>query len=310
MKKVLLLASAVAALLLLSGCAKNEKPANEPDNKTPITDTTTDPTTDPSESSADPAAADNSPKGTNTAAENSGTTGSSAGTTTSSSDKKTSNNTGKTSGSDKTSSSGTAGSSASGTGKKDSDSTVKKPSGNTTQKPSGTTTKPSSDATKDPSKDTPKQPETPAVDKAAEKQKEIEAENKQYEDDVSRITISYDSEISMKKSTVQGLMQKCGVSYLNSESYYASQYNSLQAQINQKSAQLASAEMGGRRTEAAQLQRELDDLYAQSEACLVLQQAAREQDQLYSLESEKQSVLDDAYREHQMRLAEIENKYK
>ncbi len=276
MKKVLLLASAVAALLLLSGCAKNDTPANKPDNKTPITDTTTDPTTDPSESSSDPAAADNSPEGTNTAAENSGTTGSSA----------------------------------SGAGKKVSDSTVKKPSGNTTQKPSGTTTKPSSDATKDPSKDTPKQPEAPAVDKAAEKQKEIEAENKRYEDDVSSITIPYDSEIRMKKANVQGLMQECGVSYLNSESYYSSQYNSLQAQINQKSAQLASAEMGGRRMEAAQLQRELDDLYAQSEACLVLQQAAREQDRLYSLESEKQSVLDGAYREHQMRLAEIENKYK
>ncbi len=282
MKKVLLLASALAALLLLSGCAKTDTPANETDDPTIITDRTTDPSKDGT-------------KDTTTAANDS------------SKDKTSS-----------TSGSGSTGSTTTSTDKKTSDSTTKKPSSTTTTttpssgttKPSGSTTTPSGGTTKDPSTDTPKQPETPTIDKAAEKQKEIEEENKKYQDAVSRITISYDSEINIKKSTVKGLMQKCGVSSLNSESYYANQYNSLQTQINTKSRQLAAAEMDGRKVEAARLQKEVDDLYAQSEACLVLKQAAREQDQLYKLEDEKQTALNDAYRDHQARLTDIENKYK
>lgn len=288
MKKVLLLASALAALLLLSGCAKTDTPANETDDPTTITDTTTDPSKDGTKDTT--TAANDSSKDKTSSTSGSGSTGSTATNT----DKKTSDSTTK-----KPSSTATTTPSSGTT----------KPSGGTTT-PSGGTTTPSGGTTKDPGTDTPKQPETPMVDKTAEKQKEIEEENKKYQDAVSRITISYDSEINIKKSTVKGLMQKCGVSSLNSESYYANQYNSLQTQINTKSRQLAAAEMDGRKVEAARLQKEVDDLYAQSEACLVLKQAAREQDQLYKLEDEKQTALNDAYRDHQARLADIENKYK
>jgi len=132
--------------------------------------------------------------------------------------------------------------------------------------------------------------------------------NEDYENQQKQLT-SLEASISAKESVLRGTMNRLGISYLNSKSYYNSQLSSIQSQLSNKQAQWSSALMAGNQLKANQLQREISELNEQYSACYQASQLCEEQDEIDQLKVQYEQIKSAIESDYQRRLNEINNQY-
>jgi len=132
--------------------------------------------------------------------------------------------------------------------------------------------------------------------------------NEDYENQQKQLT-SLKASISAKENVLRGTLNRLGISYLNSKSYYKSQLSSIQSQLSSKQAQYSSALMAGNQLKANQLQREISELNEQYSECYQAILLCEEQEEIDQLKVQYEQLKYSVESDYQRRLNEIKNQY-